>query len=650
MKSSYFIILIVFFLNTTLLAQVLPEMRGSHFCSMKKSQINQLPDLVETMGTTGVHTFDVLDYTLKVNLYHCFTSPYPTDFKGSNTVTFKVDSTLNSIRLNAVHTSLAIDSVRLAGVSFSLVNDTLTILLNRSYNPGEIAQVKIYYRHLNVTDNAVYASGGMFFTDCEPEGARRWFPCWDKPSDKATLDLTAKVPSTVKFASNGKLMDSTFNGDTLTYHWQSIHNIATYLMVMTSKVNYKLDILYWHKLSNPADSIPIRFYYNPGENPAGMEAIIKPMMTWYSQKFCEHPFQKNGFASLNSQFFWGGMENQTLTSICPGCWIDWLIAHEFAHQWFGDMITCGTWADVWLNEGFATWCEASWAEYSGGYTAYKTEINGDASYYLANNPGWPIYNPSWVNNTPNVYVLFNTAVTYDKGACVLHMLRHILGDSLFFETLQTYCADTNLKFKSAVTADFNAEVNTVTGQDFNWFFNEWIDYPNHPQYKNTYFLKNPVNGKWNVDFVTTQIQTNAPFFKMPLEIKVHFIDNTDTIIHVMNDTIWQEYTWIFQKQPDTVIFDPNNDIVLKLSSTSRGKVWTGMVSSNWNVAGNWSPAGVPVSQDVTIPKTAPNPATVNAAGMTCGSVIIEKGANLIISATDNLTINGNLVINGPNGP
>ena len=179
-------------------------------------------------------------------------------------------------------------------------------------------------------DGAVYASNGMFFTDCEPEGARSWFPCWDKPSDKATLDLTAKVPSNVKFGSNGKLVDSTFNGDTLTYHWHSDQNVATYLVVMTSKVNYNLDILYWHKISNPSDSIPIRFYYNDDYTPTNIEGIIKSMMTYYSQNFCEHPFQKNGFAGLNNQFPWGGMENQTLTSICPWCWIEDLISHEFA--------------------------------------------------------------------------------------------------------------------------------------------------------------------------------------------------------------------------------------------------------------------------------------------------------------------------------
>jgi aminopeptidase N len=183
---------------------------------------------------------------------------------------------------------------------------------------------------------------------------------FDKPSDKALFDLTARVKSNVKLGSNGILADSTLNGNYLTYHWVSNQNVATYLMVITSKVNYQLKIGWWHKLNNPDDSIPLRYYFNQGENPAPVMAILPEMTTWYSQNFIEHPFEKNGFATLNSDFSWGGMENQTLTSLCPGCWSESLAAHEYAHQWFGDMITCNTWADIWLNEGFATWSEARW--------------------------------------------------------------------------------------------------------------------------------------------------------------------------------------------------------------------------------------------------------------------------------------------------
>ena len=107
-------------------------------------------------------------------------------------------------------------------------------------------------------------SNGFFFTDCEPEGARKWLPCWDKPSDKATFDLTVRVPATVKLGSNGRLADSTRNVDTIYYNWISNDNVATYLMVITGKVNYNLDIVYWPKISDPNILVPITVLLEPG--------------------------------------------------------------------------------------------------------------------------------------------------------------------------------------------------------------------------------------------------------------------------------------------------------------------------------------------------------------------------------------------------
>ena len=442
--------------------------------------------------------------------------------------------------------------------------------MGRTYNPGEVANVKVYYRHKDVTDNAVYVNTGFLFTDAEPEGAREWFPCWDHPSDKALVDLTAKVKSDVKLGSNGKLADSTLNGNVLTYHWVSDQPVATYLTVMTSKVNYNLRISYWHKLSNPADSIPFRFYYNDNEDPSPIIAMMPDMTNWFSQHYVEHPFDKNGFAALNNDFVWGGMENQTLTSICPGCWSESLIAHEFAHQWFGDMVTCATWADIWLNEGFATWSEAFWYESYGGYTKYKNTINSDATNYLSQNPGWAISVPSWATSTPNTNTLFNYAITYAKGACVIHQLRYVLGDSIFFATLNAYCTDTNLKFKSATIPDFKAKVNSVSGSDYSWFFDEWIYQPNHPVYQNTYNFQVAGTNQWKVNFFMKQTQTNAPFFKMPVEVMVRFTDGTDTTFKVMNDVNFQYFSWIVTKQPAILVFDPDRQIVLKAGGTVVG--------------------------------------------------------------------------------
>ncbi len=544
--------------------------KGSEYCSQNKIRSSNIDPALNVTADIQ-HSFNAINYKLNLDLFNCFISPYPKSFTGSVILTFQVDSTLNFIKLNAVNSSLVIDSVRLAGVSFSHSSNILTINLNRTYNVGETAQVKIYYKHNNVTDGALYVSNGFLFTDCEPEGARKWFPCWDKPSDKATLDLTARVPATVKLGSNGYLADSTRNVDTIYYNWISNDPVATYLMVMTGKVNYNLDIVYWNKISNPNNSIPIRFYWNQGENVSALNSMkikVPQMMTTYSQLFGEHPFEKNGFATLNNQFVWGGMENQTLTSLCPNCWDESLIAHEFAHQWFGDMITCATWADIWLNEGFATYTEALWLEHLYGYSSYKSDIVSDASTYLSSNPGWAISDPNWAIVTPNVNTLFNYAITYMKGACVLHLLRYVMGDADFFDGLYSYANDPDLKYKSAVIPDFKEHMSTAYGEDLSWFFDEWIYQPNHPVYQNQYWFQNISTGIWEVGFVARQTQTNSSFHKMPIEIKLSFSTGADTTIRVMNDSNNQIYSWNFNRQPVSIVFDPSNNIVLKTATLS----------------------------------------------------------------------------------
>jgi aminopeptidase N len=567
-KFSLLIFSALVLLPGVLTAQINQNMSGSDYCSQKKMN-SPLPSTPVEVTADIQHSYDVINYELNLDLYNCLVSPYLKSFSGFEIMTFEVDSTLNSIQMNAVNASLTIDSVSLAGIGFTHTNNILTVNLDQTYNPGAVVNVKIYYRHNNIADGAFYVSNGFLFTDCEPEGARKWYPCWDKPSDKASSDITAKVPSTVKLGSNGVLADSIVNGDTLYYHWVSLNPVATYLRVLTAKVNYNLDIIYWHKISNPNDSIPIRFYYNSGENPSNIENIIRDMTTTYSELFGEHPFEKNGFATLNNQFVWGGMENQTLTSLCTNCWSQNLVSHEYAHQWFGDMITCATWADIWLNEGFATYCEALWYEHTSGYSAYKSDINSDASYYLAANPGWPIYNPEWINNTPDVNTLFNTAITYDKGACVHHMLRYVMGDSLYFAGMKYYATDPNLKYKSAVTTDFRDDMSAIYGQDLTWFFDEWVLQPNHPIYANKYWIADQGSGQWQVGFVADQTQSNTPFHKMPIEIKVHFNSGADSTMRVMNDVNNQIFTFNFNRQPLNVYFDPDNNIVLKVASLTQ---------------------------------------------------------------------------------
>jgi len=513
--------------------------------------------------------FDVLKYYLAADFFHCYLPPYPGTFSATEVVTVRPDSVLSSIQLDADSRSIRVDSVGLAGVSFSHSANILTVRLDRNYTPGETVSIRISYRHQDAGGTGFYVTAGYVFTDSPPEGARTWFPCRDIPSDKATWELRARVPVSARLGSTGMLADSAIEGDTLVYHWISDIPVSTYLITITSSVEFLIHTLYWHKLSNPGDSIPVRIYYKPGENLRIVDSLITPLTNFYSEKFGDYPFEKIGFATLNSAFPWGGMENQGMVNFRPGAYSNpGLIAHEHAHQWFGDLITCGTWADVWLNEGFGTYCQNLWLEHSSGQMAYKRNMNFLADFYLAHNPGWPVYHPEWAVKTPGGNELYNQAITYNKGACVLYQLRYILGDSMFFRVLHEYATDRKFMFSNAVTTDFIEKACKVSGQDLNWFFNEWIYLPDHPVYRNVYTIDSLEDNRWRLTLIIDQVQANSGFFKMPVEIRISFTDGTDTIGRFMNDENLQNFTFTFDREPVSLEFDPFRNILLKEAETT----------------------------------------------------------------------------------
>lgn len=524
---------------------------------------------LENQGDLSKGDLDVLNYRLDIDLFHCYKPPYPVTFTAIEEVTIRVGSPLRYLLLNASSASLSIDSVTMAGMSFTHHADTLNIFLDRFYIPGEIVKIGIYYRHLTSREGGFFVSSGLVYTDSPPEGARQWLPCRDHPSDKATWELIARVPHNVRLGSNGRLADSIFSEDRLIYHWISDFPISTYLITITSGVNFLIRTLHWQKLSHPEDSIPVLIYCHPGEDLTVIDSTIIPMTNFFSEKFGDYPFEKIGFATLDSSFPWGGMENQTMVTLRPGAYSNaGLIAHEHSHQWFGDLITCGTWADIWLNEGFGTYCQNLWVEHSSGQEAYKVSMNTLADYYLSHNPGWPLYRQEWAVTTPGTNDLYNQAISYNKGACVLFQLRYVLGDSIFFRLMHDYATDSRLMFGNAVTQDFIDKARKVSGQDLDWFFNEWVYAPDHPVYRNTYTIDSTGENRWKLTFTACQLQADSMFYKMPLQLGISFFDGRYEIIRVMNDKNCQEFAFTFSVKPESLEFDPLRNILLKQAETS----------------------------------------------------------------------------------
>ncbi len=604
MKKISVIILVTVLLligfSTMLRSQT--ETYGAHYCSMKKQHGSEPLANTPLGPNSPLHSFDVQKYTLVLDFLDNFDPPYTQTFDGLVQVDFRVDSTLNSIALNAVQSSLLVTEVSQAGVAFTQVNNLLEIQLDRNYEPGEMASVMIEYQHLEVEDGAFFVSDGYLFTDCEPQGARKWFPCYDSPSDKASLEVFASVPDDVLLGSNGTLVDSIVQGGTVEYHWLSEIPVATYIMVITAKKDYHKYTMYWTRPSDGAQ-IPFVYYFGDDEPFITTMAKVNNMAYYFSNRYGEYPFTKSGFATANDEFTWGGMENQTLTTLCYNCWSESLMVHEFAHQWFGDMISPGTWADLWLNEGFATWSEAFWLE-PYNYNDYKGRILSYASTYLSQNPGWAIYNESWINNPPGNSVMFNYAITYAKSACILHQLRYLLGDDMYFEAIKSYAEDTvNFKFKTAVTDDFAEKISEVAGEDMHWYFDAWVKQANHPVYNNEYYFEELLNGNWNVHFEANQVQADGSFFPMDLEILVYFFDITDTTFRVHNAENNEHFVFEVAQEPGALYFDQNNNIVLKEATTILGVPGHG--SSNERMRAFPNPAIEQVSFVLNKPASSP---------------------------------------------
>lgn len=507
--------------------------------------------------------FDILKYTLEVDFYNNYSEPFPHSFNGLLEIEFKALDDLNKIKLNAASFSLMVNKIEGKDVSYKHSADTLFINFNKTIKKNSSEKIKIYYSHNDVVDGAFFVKDGMLFTNNAPQGARRWLPCFDHPSDKALFELKAKTPADVLLGSNGLLVDSVKIADTIYYNWKTEYPLSTYLIVISSKKNYQMDEIKWTSLKGK--NIPVRFYWNKGENQSALNHIkdITPeMMKYFSELLCDYPFEKNGYATLNELFIFGGMENQTLISLCPNCWDENLIAHEFSHQWFGNLITLKTWADVWLNEGFATFAEGLWIEHRFGKEAYKEYIKIQAERFFQAENKFPIFNREWRNKIPNIGILYNGEIIYAKAAVVLDMLRYTLGDSLFFSALKSYTNDKSLQYGNISTEEFISKMIFYTGKNIEWFFNQWLAGTHYPIYKNYYSITQE-SSDYFVDLVFTQENRENIYYKMPFEVQILFDDGTSVKEVVFNEMNNQNFQFIYQKKPIKIYFDPEEKILLK---------------------------------------------------------------------------------------
>ena len=352
------------------------------------------------------------------------------------------------------------------------------------------------------------------YTLSEPYGAQEWFPTKQSLNDKIEkVDLMINTPSQYNVASNGKLFSETvLPGNRKLTFWQTNYPIPAYLIA--------LGITNYTKFNDTMGNPPFPFvnylYPSTTSNSTIMSNIewTKTVMNAFEQYFGPYPYRNEKYGHM--QFGWGGgMEHATMSSM--GSWGRGIIAHELAHQWFGDKVTCGAWNDIWLNEGFATFGEHLANEKllmtNSQFMSYlSSEMN-----YITSSAGGSVYVSD--TNLGNTGAIFSGRLSYSKGGYVVRMIKWILGDDAFYSALKDYHARPQLAYGYAKTEDLKNSLLESTGKDFTEFFNDWIYGQGHPTYQIRWNQTADQMLRFKVSQTTSHSSVN--FFEMPLPIKVN---------------------------------------------------------------------------------------------------------------------------------
>ncbi len=537
----------------------------NHKCSESRLQRQQLQTLSSVAHQQRMHQYDVNFYKLDVSLER--NSIYVAGGVTINATTTQADFDTFAFEL---HPNLTIDSIRVNGqlANAQRTGGDANVVLPNALPAGAPVSAIIYY-HGTAPSGASAAIGNGLSTGSSPSWNRQvtwslsqpfaayeWWPCKQILTDKAdSVHVFVTTSNENKVGSNGLLTAQVpLPNNKVRYEWKSSYPIAYYL-ISVAVSDYIEYTIYAHPAGS-TDSVMIQnyIYSNPGTLPNFKADIddTAPMLEYFSEEFGLYPFHTEKYGHSMAPFS-GGMEHQTMTT--QGFFEFTLTAHELGHQWFGDNVTCASWSDIWLNEGFA-----SYSEYLALYhlkspvTArnWMNSVHGSVMSQL----GGSVY----VADSTNVTRIFNSRLSYDKGAALVHMLRfEVNNDSLFFQILRQY--QTQFGDSTARTSDLKNLFEVMTGRSFTDFFNQWFYGQGYPA----------ITLRWNQLGDTLHLQANqgasmpsvTPVFKTPLELKLLFA-NGDTTIRVMLDQPVNMYLQSVASTVTGIQVDPNQWILNQL--------------------------------------------------------------------------------------
>jgi len=460
-----------------------------------------------------------------------------------------------------MHDSLKIDSViyhqgNVACIHGAGNNNLLGIPLPASIPLNSTDSITVYYHGVPPsTGFGSFYQGNhhgapIIWTLSEPYGAKDWWPCKQNLVDKIdSLDVFVVAPQGNLVASNGVLVSETLTGSNKTFHWKTRYPIATYLVAI-AVTNYMQYSHFLHLTSSPTDSLEILNYVYPEDlayAQANTPQILKTIAL-YDSLTIGYPFKNEKYG--HAEFGWGGgMEHQTMSFV--GNFSNTLISHECAHQWFGDRVTLGSWEDIWLNEGFATYFEALTEEryFPENWLSWRKNTITDA----CRSPHGSVK----VDDTTSVSRIFSGSLSYSKGSYLLHMLRWKLGDHLFFQALHDYLNDPALAYAYTKTPDLIRHLETTSGQNLSHFFNQWYYNKGFPSYQ---ILWSQSGHSVTLTVGQTQSDSSVTFFEMPIPIEFMGGGHDTTIVfdHTFSG---QTFTAQLGFTADFVYFDPQLHIL-----------------------------------------------------------------------------------------
>jgi aminopeptidase N len=489
---------------------------------------------------------NTLNYDLRYQRLELEIDPTVVFISGTVTSHFIPNENISSIYFD-LSNNLTVSQVKYHGTNLAfsqLSTKEIKIDFQNSLSENVLDSLSISYQGIpSTTNDGLYftnhTNGKLAFSLSEPYGAQEWFPTKQSMNDKIErVDLKITTPNQYSTAGNGILVSETAlpNNKTLAF-WKTEYPIPAYLVAI-GVTNY---VRINDTIGNPPFAFVNYLFPSTAADSGSLSDFdwTKNAMDLFEEYFGEYPYRNEKYGHMEAPGFAGGMEHSTMTTLgLQGNTITnrQFIAHELAHQWFGDKITCGAWNDIWLNEGFATF---------GEILAIEKLIVSDPDVffnymhnvkdYITEFPNGSVYVPD--SELGNVDRIFDGRLSYYKGGYVLRMLNWILGDDDFYGAIQDYAFRPNLSYNYAKTEDFKTSVEQSTDKNFTKFFNDWIYGEGFPTYHIEWKQTNT-----GIAFIVNQTQSHPSvnFFELPLPIKLNGTNN-ETAFLVLNNTFNNQY-------------------------------------------------------------------------------------------------------------